>query len=58
MLTANKDEVAAIESKKQRLISKIGYNIIGVPFTNQDDELYALEKNLDYTELQLEGFTH
>lgn len=42
-----------LEKEKQRLISKIGYQPIGVPFTNQDAELYALDRKLDYIELQL-----
>lgn len=58
LLTVNKDEAEAIEAEKQRLISKIGYNIVGVPFTNQDAELYALDKKLDYTVLQLEDGVH
>lgn len=54
LMSATPDQSAALEKEKQQLTSKIGYNIIGVPFTNHDAELYALDKKLDYTELHLE----
>lgn len=53
LINASQEEASALEKEKQQLISKIGYKIIGVPFTNQDAELYALDKKLDYTELEL-----
>ena len=49
------EQGSELELKKQNLISKIGYEIIGVPFTNQDAELYALDRGLNYTELELHG---
>lgn len=57
LLTATKEQGAALEKKKQALIAKIGYNIIGVPFTNHDAELYALDKKLNYEVLVLHGNT-
>lgn len=53
LINATQEDATALEKEKQQLTSKIGYKIIGVPFTNQDAELYALDKKLDYTELEL-----
>lgn len=53
LMNATTEQSSELEKEKQKLISLIGYNIIGVPFTNQDAELYALDKKLKYTELQL-----
>ena len=53
LINATQEDASALEKEKQQLTSKIGYKIIGVPFTNQDAELYALDKKLDYTELEL-----
>lgn len=53
LMNVTAEQSAALEKEKQQLASKIGYNIIGVPFTNQDAELYALDKKLEYTELQI-----
>ena len=51
---ATDQDASSIEQEKQQLISKIGYKIIGVPFTHQDAELYALDKKLDYADMELE----
>jgi hypothetical protein len=53
LMNANQDLSSSIEYDRQQIISKIGYNIIGVPFTNHDAELYAIDKKLEYTELHL-----
>lgn len=53
LMNVNQEQSSALEKEKQQLTSKIGYKIIGVPFTNQDAELYALDKKLEYTEFQL-----
>lgn len=58
LMNATPEQSAAIEKEKQQLTSKIGYKIIGVPFTNHDAELYALNEKLEYTELQLERDKH
>lgn len=55
LLHADQNDAATLEAEKRHLTSKIGYNIIGVPFTNQDAELYALDKKIEYTVLQLEN---
>lgn len=55
LMTATKQQGEALEKEKQALTSKIGYKIIGVPFTNHDAELYALDKKLDYEVLELHG---
>lgn len=57
MLTSTKEEGAALECQRTSLASKIGYKIIGVPFTNHDAELYALDRKLDYTVFDLHGNT-
>lgn len=57
LITATKEQGAALDKERQALTSKIGYKIIGVPFTNQDAELYALDKKLDYEVLELHGNT-
>lgn len=57
VLTATKEQGAELEKEKQSLISSIGYKIIGVPFTNQDAELYALDRKLNYEILELHGNT-
>lgn len=54
LINATQEKSTALEKEKQQITSKIGYNIIGVPFTNHDAELYALDKKLDYTELNLD----
>lgn len=53
MLNADDESSKKITKKQQTLISKIGYKIIGVPFTNHDAELYAIDKELDYQILEL-----
>ena len=58
MLKFTEDEVANIETKRRDLISKVGYDIIGVPFSPHDAELYAQHHKLDYTVLELGDHTH
>jgi len=53
VLNATDKEINNIEKQKKALTSKIGYKIIGVPFSNHDAELYALNNKLEYTELEL-----
>lgn len=53
LMNVTQEQCSALEKEKQQLISKIGYKIIGVPFTNQDAELYALDKKLKYREFQI-----
>lgn len=55
LMSATKEDSTALEKQKRALVSKIGYNIIGVPFTNQDAQMYALDKKLDFEELELHG---
>ena len=55
LMSASKSDGEALEKERQTLTSKIGYKIIGVPFTNQDAELYALDKQLSYEVLELHG---
>jgi len=50
---ATYQESSTLEKEKKQLISKIGYKIIGVPFTHQDAELYALDNKLDYADMEL-----
>lgn len=57
LLTGSDSDVEALESKQKALIEKIGYQIIGVPFTNHDAELYALDKKLEYDILEIHGNT-
>lgn len=57
LMHSSRDDAYAIKDKAQALISKIGYEIIGVPFTTHDAELYALDKKLDYDVLELHGNT-
>lgn len=52
LLTTSKKESDEIQSIRSNLLSKIGYRIIGVPFSNHDAELYALDKNLDHVILE------
>lgn len=51
LLSASKEQAAELESKRQALLKKIGVNIIGVPFTNHDAMLYALDRKLSFTQL-------
>lgn len=53
MLNATKEDGKKLDQEKAALMSKIGYKIIGVPFTNHDAELYAIDKKLDYESLVL-----
>ena len=53
VLNATDKEINNLEKQKEALTSKIGYKIIGVPFSNHDAELYALNNKLEYTELEL-----
>lgn len=57
LLNVSESETKAIEDKRKLLIEKIGYQIIGVPFTNHDAELYALDKKLEYEILEIHGNT-
>lgn len=57
LLDATDAEAQALETQKKALLDKIGYPIIGVPFSNHDAELYALDKRLDYDVLELHGNT-
>lgn len=49
-LKANNENIALIKKERSNLYNKIGYEIIGVPFTENDAELYAIDKKLDYQE--------
>lgn len=53
LLYATDESSAKTTKQQQALISRIGYKIIGVPFSNDDAELYALDKKLDYQILEL-----
>jgi len=53
VLNATDKEINNLEKQKEALTSKIGYKIIGVPFSSHDAELYALNNKLEYTELEL-----
>lgn len=53
LLNATDSEAKELQSRVNSLISKIDYKVIGVPFTNQDAELYALNKQLQFDELEL-----
>lgn len=53
LLNATAEEGRQLENKARSLTSKIGYKIIGIPFTNHDAELYALDKKLDFETLEL-----
>lgn len=59
LLNASESDAEALENRKKPLIEKIGigYQIIGVPFTNHDAELYALDKKLAYGILEIHGNT-
>lgn len=57
LLNVSESETKAIEDKRKLLIEKIGYQIIGVPFTNHDAELYAIDKKLEYDILEIHGNT-
>ena len=54
LMTVDSAEGAQLDKEKRQLISKIGYNITGVPFTNQDAELYAINNKLEFNELCVE----
>lgn len=58
LVNATPEQFSDLEKERQQLISKIGYKIIGVPFTNQDAELYALDKKMEYKELVLSKEMH
>ncbi|MGR2849164.1 hypothetical protein [Vibrio vulnificus] len=53
LMNATTEDGKKIEAEKQSLMSKIGYNIVGVPFSNQDAELFALDRKLTYEILEL-----
>lgn len=53
LLNATKEKAQQLEHEARELTSKIGYKIIGVPFTNHDAELYAINKQLDFETLEL-----
>lgn len=53
LLAASKEQAAELETKRQQLLEKIGVNIIGVPFTNHDAILYALDRKLSFTQIRL-----
>jgi len=55
LLNNKSDQAKKLEQEKSSLLSKIGYTIIGVPFTNHDAELYALDKQLEFDVLELHG---
>jgi uncharacterized metal-binding protein len=57
LLNATSEQGKVLQKEVTELTSKIGYKIIGVPFTNHDAELYALDKKLDYAVLELHGNT-
>lgn len=48
LMHTNQADAAMIEAEKKLLLSKIGFNIIGLPFSNHDAELYALDKKFEY----------
>ena len=53
ILNAQASEGKALEEKARNLVSKIGYKIIGTPFSMHDALLYALDKKLAFDELEL-----
>ena len=53
LLSATTEQGNELDLERQQLISKIGYNVIGVPFTNHEAELYALSETLDFQTLEL-----
>ncbi|MPX91415.1 hypothetical protein [Salinivibrio sp. VYel1] len=55
LLTASNEQATELEAKRQGLLKKIGFNIIGVPFTNHDAELYAVDRGLHVERLDLKG---
>lgn len=57
MLNVTQQEIAKLETMRTDLTSKIGYKIIGHPFTNQEAELYAYDKQLDFETIELHGNT-
>ncbi|AOY11829.1 hypothetical protein BGL48_11945 [Salinivibrio sp. SS3] len=53
LLSASNEKAAELEAKRQALLKKIGVNIIGVPFTNHDATLYALDRKLNFTRIEI-----
>ena len=47
------EEVDFLKEKPKQIINNLGFNIIGTPFDLHDAELYALDRKLDYTTLEL-----
>ena len=57
-MNATDEKINSLDKQREHLKSKIGYKIIGVPFSNHDAELYALNNKLEYTELELTSTQH
>lgn len=57
LVGGTEDDCAAFERSRSDLVRKIGYIIVGTPFDDRDAELYALDKGLDYSILELHGNT-
>ena len=57
-MNATDEKISNLDKQREHLKSKIGYKIIGVPFSAHDAELYALNNKLEYTELELTSTQH
>jgi len=55
LMSATAEQGRALEAEAKSLISKIGYNIVGVPFTTHDAEMYAVNLGLDYEIIELQN---
>lgn len=53
ILSASASRTREIQQWRQKLISKVGYKIVGAAFTDQEAELYALDRGIEYEILEL-----
>lgn len=53
-LNASPDDVARYDDKRDAIIKKIGFAIIGAPFTTDDAEIFARDRQIDYDEVEIE----
>lgn len=53
LLDAAPGEGTAIDAEVKALQEKIGYKIVGVPFTNHDAELYVLDRKINIVKVTI-----
>jgi hypothetical protein len=53
LMNTPKDAIQAMSDERDSLRIEIGGTLVGVPFSNQDAEMYALSNRIDFVQIEL-----